>query len=241
MDVSKYAAAVLVLASIAGCGGGGGCASSACTPAEVTPELGPTSAVSVAIGSGDKIEATAKDIKYAFRYAVTVSDAAGRPVVGAIVSPKIEMIGFWKGRFFRDDKFKVLGSGVVSISDASTGIGPVQFCANEDSNLNFTVDPGESDLNGDGFLTPEGAAVVATVEGSNISDAQGIVYFRVEYAKEDANWLSYRLTARATVTGTEGVVTKVERTGFAVGEESTQSTPFVNSRFGVTQGCNNNI
>lgn len=239
MSRIKLALAVGVLAALSGCGGGGGCASSTCTPANNTPDLGSPSAVSISIGSGDKIEVTAKETKYAFRYAVTVSDAAGRPVVGAVVSPTVEMLGFWKGRFFRDDKFKVTGVGVVSLDDPSAIAGSSQFCPNEDGNLNFTLDSGEADVNGDGILTPAGASVVATVEGSGATDVQGIVYFRVEYAKADANWLSYRLTAKVTVIGTEGVITKEERTGFAAGEESTQTTPFVSSPFGVTAGCNN--
>lgn len=239
MSSLGYPWSALILAVLSGCGGGGGCASSSCSSTQTGASLGPNSAVSVSIGSGDKIEATAKEIKYAFRYAVTVSDAVGRPVVGAVVTPKVEMVGFWKGRLFRDAEFKVQDAGVVASPSSNTKVGPPQFCENEDKNLNFAQDATESDTNGDGFLTPEGASVVAAVEGSDTTDSQGIVYFRVEYAKADANWLSYKLTAKATVTGTEGSVTRAERTGYAVGEESSQATPFIFSRFGVTPGCDN--
>lgn len=237
MNYLAASIAAVCFVSLSGCGGGGGCASSTCVD---TVSSG-GAAVSVSIGSGDKIEATAKEIKYAFRYAVTVSDAQGRPVVGAAVSPSVEMIGFYKGRLFRAADLKVVDAGVVAAPGSAVKIGPIEFCPNEDKNNNFLRDPDEPDVNGDGVLTPEGASVVATIEGSSTTDNQGIVYFRVEYAKADAFWLAYKLTAVARVTGTEGMVTQIQQTGFAVGEESTASTPFVASRFGVTPGCNNAI
>lgn len=237
MKILNVIGSFMLAAGLAACGGGGGCSSSeACSDGVVTGAT--DQAVSVAIGSGDKIETTAKDIKYAFRYAITVSDNIGRPVVGAIVSPRIQMLGFYKGKFFRDTDYKVTGVGVVDSPNSTIKVGPSQFCPNEDVNNNFIKDTDE-DLNGDGVLTPEGAAVVATVEGSNKTDDQGIVYFRIEYAKTDANWLLYKLTASAVVTGTEGSVTQEQRTGYAIGDEATQSTPFIASRFGVTPGCDN--
>lgn len=223
-----------------GCGGGGGCASSVNCQDSTSSSGVASGAVSVSIGSGDKIEATAKEIKYAFRYAITVSDDQGRPVVGAVVTPKVSMLGFYKGRYVRDADNKVQAVGVVASTDSLSVIGEPQFCANEDINLNFENDLGE-DVNGDGYLTPEGAAVVATIEGSNTTDSQGIVYFKVEYAKADAFWLKYKLTASATVTGSEGSVTQEQRTDYAVGDDEADSTPFLNSRFGVTPGCNNTI
>jgi hypothetical protein len=230
-------ALLLSLVGLAGCGGGGGCASAIDCVEASGGSQDATTAVSVSIGSGDKIETTAKEIKYAFRYAITVSDALGRPVVGATVTPKVEMVGFFKGQFFRDAELKVIDVGVAS---ATTGglVGPPEFCVNEDINANFELDAGE-DVNGDDSLTPEGASVVATVEGSNRTDSQGVVYFRVEYTKRDASWLVYRLTASAAVAGTEGSITQEQRTSFGVGDDEAESTPFLISRFGVTPGCDN--
>jgi hypothetical protein len=248
--------AALVAATITmGCGGGGGSPGTTAdgtgtggndnggtsSPPPVTTAP-PSSAVSVSIGEGDKIETTAQEIKYARRVAVTVSDTSGLPVKGAKVSFKVEMVGFLKGRLFRDADGKVLpgadGEGIAALNDPDTRVGPAQFCASEDLNKNDIRDANE-DTNGDGVLTPEKSLVVATIESSDLTDAQGIVYARVEYPKAHANWLFYRLIATATVTGTEGSGALNSITLFAAGDENQVSTPFVFSPFGFTAGCSN--
>ena len=244
MNFLKTGLVVTTALLLMACGGGGGCSSAAsCAAAGSgtgTFTATPASAVSVGIGSGDKIETTAQDIKYKFRYAVTVSDTSGRPVVGALVSVSTIMVGFYKGQILRDDKNKPIGIGVYNIPAPSPFVfsGPPEFCASEDLNNNDKKDPGE-DVNNDDFLTPAKADVVAVIEGSNITNSQGIVFVVVEYPKIQANWIRYKLQAIAAVTGTEGKVTREETTGYAAGDDSTVSTPFLTSPYGVTPGCNN--
>jgi hypothetical protein len=234
---------------LASCGGGGGCSSSAsCTSATssvastTTFTASPASAVSVAIGQGDTIETTAQEIKYKKRFAVTVSDANGLPVVGAKVTAKVIMSGFYKGRFFRNSTtLAITGYGVAQ--DASQAgyeinAGDVQFCQSEDINRNEINDPGE-DVNGDGHLTPAKAEVVASVEGADVTNSQGIVYVVAEYYKSSATWVEFELVASANVTGTEGTASRFQRTSYVVGDEIKASTQFVYSPFGVTAGCTN--
>jgi hypothetical protein len=236
----RYVYTVLIAAFaslIVSCGGGGGCASSQeCKANTTTFVASPSAAVSVAIGQGDKIETTAQEIKYKLRYAITVSDKSGRPVAGARVSTKINMIGFYKGFLVRDDKLKVLGS--ATFVPGTTTLGPLQFCKSEDLNNNDVSDPGE-DLNRDGALTPPKAEVVAVIEGSDLTNAQGIVYVVIEYPKEVAKWIDYEIVATASVTGTEGKASKFDRTSAAAGDDEKVSTPFVESRYGIEQGCDN--
>jgi hypothetical protein len=243
MDFFRAFFVVGLTACLASCGGGGGCASGAsCTASAsnttTTFTASPSSAVSVGIGTGNKIETTAKEIKYRERYAITVVDALGKPVVGAKVTPSIQMLGFLKGALFRDaTTFKVLSTGTV---DPTTGTqnGPPIFCQAEDLNNNDVLDPGE-DVNHDGALTPAKADVAAYAETSDLTNDQGIVFIIVEYPKDKATWIKFRLRATAAVTGTEGHATQDQYTSSAVGDEANASTPFVVSPYGIQVGCNN--
>lgn len=234
----------IALAGLSACGGGGGSpgtvAGSNPTSNTTTFTAPPSNAVSVAIGNGDKIGTTAQEIKYKERFAITISDTFGQPIIGAKVSVKIEMIGFVKGRLFRDPTSNVvLNDGIVaSFGTQNTRIGPSVFCPAEDVNNNDIKDPGE-DTNGDGQLTPAKAEVVATPEGTDVTDAQGIVYVTVEYAKAVAGWINYRIVASAAVTGTEGTAKRDLFTSAAAGDEKTPSTPFVFSPYGIQAGCTN--
>jgi hypothetical protein len=246
MNYIKLFLTSMTLATIASCGGGGGCASSEACKADAASNTTtfvatPASAVSVAIGQGDTIEVTAQEIKYKKRFAVTVSDANGRPVVGAKVAANVVMVGFYKGRLFRNSTFELTGYGVAagSTGDASNiQAGEAVFCASEDKNSNDVLDLGE-DLNNDKSLTPARAEAVAVIDGTDITDAQGIVYVVVEYYKSSATWVSYDLVTSTSVTGTEGKTTKRLRSSFVAGDEAKATTPFVRSPFGITAGCDN--
>ena len=245
MNFFKTCLVICAAFLLAACGGGGGCSSAAsCAAAGSgtgTFTATPASAVSVAIGQGDTIETTALEIKYKKRFAVTVSDANGRPVVGAKVSAKVIMAGFYKGRFFRDTTGKVVGYGIAvgtSGIDFDTKAGDAVFCPAEDLNKNDNVDADE-DVNNDKVLTPARAEVVAVIEGSDITNSQGIVFIVVEYTKEKATWIEYELQANVSVTGTEGSASKIQRTSYLIGDEIKPSTQFVYSPYGITAGCNN--
>lgn len=244
MHFIKTTVVISTMLFLVACGGGGGCSSGAsCAAAGSgtgTFTATPDSAVSVAIGTGDKIEVSAQDIKYKERFAVTVSDTSGRPVVGAEVSASTIMVGFYKGEILRDDKNKPIASGIYNlpITAPFTLAGPVLLCSSEDLNNNDKNDPGE-DINQDGRLTPAKADVVAVIEGSKITNDQGIVYVVVEYPKIQASWIRYKLQARAAVKGTEGIAMLEQDTGYAAGDDSKDTTPFLRSPYGVTPGCSN--
>lgn len=245
MNFFRTALVISAALFLVACGGGGGCSSGAlCAAASGvtgTFTASPASAVSVAIGQGDTIETTAQEIKYKKRFAITVSDADGKPVVGAKVTAKILMVGFYKGRFFRNTTtFAITGKGTANPADPDNlvGAGPIEFCQSEDLNNNDVKDPGE-DVNDDKVLTPARAEVVAVIEGSDITNAQGIVYIVVEYGKSTSTWIEYEIVANASVTGTEGRASKFQRTSYLVGDEIKPSTQFVNSPYGIFAGCGN--
>jgi hypothetical protein len=225
----KSLSAFALALTLAACSGGGGDAgntgSGTPTTAGTTPVevASPSSAVSVAIGSGDTIETTAKEIKYAYRYAVTVSDANGKPVVGAKVTMRVVPTGFFKGRW-------VDGADDKRVQQVAA------FCPTEDLNENEILDAGE-DTNGDGDITPQKAEVVAVIEGTDITDNQGIVFVRIEWNKSHASWLTYRLTASASVQGSEGSRIYDTGAGWVAGDESKDTSAFVFSPYGVSSSC----
>jgi len=235
----SFAVAVLA-AAIAGCGGGGGSAGS--TAAGSTGTTGTTgstgttttdttstttvgtvtaaSAVSVSIGTDGTIGAEAvSSLKYAKRFVVTVVDQQGRPVLGATVDPRVEMVSFDKGYIVRDTtSFEVTGTNRVT-------------CAAEDRNNNDILDAGE-DINGDGVLTPPRSVVtIVPTDGRYTTDATGSVIFELQYPKDYATWIVPALVVKASVTGSEGTARREYFAGYAAGDEKAPGAPFIVSPF----------
>lgn len=225
----------ILTALLVACGGGGGSAgtnavtvgsttatdSSGTTTATAVVSAG--SAASVALAAGDKIDAS-DEIFYAKRFAVTVADTIGVPVVGAKVTLSVTYPGFYKGKFNRDAENKVTSIDVFA-------------CNGEDLDNDDTLDPGE-DVNGNGVLDPAKALVTAAIEGTDLTDSNGNVKILVRWPKAHAYWVAYRLNAKVTVTGTEDKSGFNLRTSYAVGDDETESTPFLFSPFGRSVGCN---
>jgi hypothetical protein len=237
------AASLLAVLALASCGGGGGCGSAtACKTAAGTSgtnSIAPVtaaSAVSVSIGTDGTLSPDAVSaLKYSKKFVVTVVDQAGRPVLGAQVTPHIEMLAFAKGWVDRDPTtFETKPNGDHHF-----------FCAAEDVNNNDVLDPGE-DLNGDGILTPpRSTVVIVATNNTDLTDATGSVVFELQYPKNYATWIVPTLVVKASVTGTEGSAKLDYLTSFVAGDEKTASTPFVFSPFSTTltttPSCTDNL
>lgn len=227
------------LSACGGGGGSGGTAGGSTKPAEKkSTDAGtntgatadPAAAVSIVIGSGDKIGVTAKDIKYQYRYAVTVRDAKGLPVEGAEVSITAQPVHYFKGAWVYKDPADDTKGRRQQITAK---------CAAEDVNNNDSLDPGE-DINKDGMITPEKGQIVTVIEGGkNKTNNQGIVYVLAEYNKSHATWFAYTLTATAKVTGTEGKASKTDIAGYLSGDQDSKTIPFSVSPYGVSSLCTN--
>ena len=137
---------------------------------------------------------TPDDTKYAKGYTALVTDAAGNPVEGAVVTLRVIPTHYDRGvRIFFDPVW-------VAISSIDgTGTGPNLNCINEDLNKNGILDAGE-DTNNDGFLTPGN---IATVPQSEVSDENGFATFDVRYARDFADWAQVDLTATVGAVGSE--------------------------------------
>ena len=232
-------ASLLSVLAVASCGGGGGCASSegCATPAGTASGTGAVlaaSAVSVSIGTDGTLSPEAVSaLKYSKKFVVTVVDQNGRPVMGAVVTPHIEMAEFAKGFIERD---------LVTFETITEHR---FFCPAEDVNNNDVLDPGE-DRNSDGILTPPRSTVaIVTTNNTNITDATGSVVFELQYPKNYATWIVPTLVVQASVTGTEGTARLDYFTGFVAGDEKLPGAPFIFSPFSTTNtipaSCTDNL
>jgi hypothetical protein len=127
-------------------------------------------------------------------YQVLVTDAASNPINGASVQLNLEPILYNKGFYRRPAKDGSEGSTWIQVITAT--------CGNEDLNFNGILDAGsEIDENNDGAIQP--GNIAAVIPGTVLTNERGFALFKINYPKDHAGWVDIRLTARATVSGSE--------------------------------------
>lgn len=140
----------------------------------------------IVLGTGNEIFEP-DQTTYEFPYTVIVTDNNGAAAAGTEVFLKVQSLRFRKGFYVVDS---VSGELVPNVTAT---------CNNEDLNLNGDLDSGE-DVNANGQLDPSNPASVpeSVIVGSN-----GAFQFNITYPQDRGNWLIVRLTASATVSGSE--------------------------------------
>lgn len=138
--------------------------------------------------------------KFQKNYVALVTDAAGRPVEGAVVTASVTPMYFWKG-YWTISGGAWAQVNTISLANATN---PAQrACANEDGltqnplyDYNGVLDVGE-DQNANSRLDPGNvASVTATPTDSTGHSTVGIVY-----ARDYAYWVNVRLEVRASLYG----------------------------------------
>ena len=173
--------------------------------------------LNVSIGRGSKLEEDALQTRNERNMIVQVADGSGAALADAEVALSIAPMSYSKGRlvpvdeagvpFIDGDESWTPDFWAVVYDDFATE------CMAEDAlSLNRSLDPGE-DVNGNGRLDPQDPAVLAPVESGDVATldaggtlftaADGTGYFRLVYPKGNANWVTVRVTARASHLGTE--------------------------------------
>jgi hypothetical protein len=104
------------------------------------------------------------------------------------------------------------------------------WCANEDTNRNGSVDPGENingsvDSNGQPTLEPRKSDLLISYDDPAVTttNASGILMIKVEYSQRFATWLAYRVRATANVAGSQGMAERNFVTQFIKGDEENGS------------------
>lgn len=141
-------------------------------------------ASSIVIGDPTEMTDSEDNTRYISPMAVQVLDAHGNPVADASVT-----LGIWPTTWRYGTRSE---DGYSLVFD--------EF-PNEDQNRNAILDPGE-DFDGNGQITPPNAAS-GSVPLELVTDSNGVAEFSWTYMKEYAHWLSVRMRATTSVSGTE--------------------------------------
>ena len=159
---------------------------------------------------------------YEKQFTVIVTDAAGNPVPGAVVTAEIFPVAYYKGTFTDSGLDWTWNRTLTEIYNPDSypytdPLTPTFYCINEDLStwtskkeyvLNGILDvlAGDAilkreDHNSNGKLDPGG---IASVTASVVTDANGLGKLSVLYLKRYAPWATVKLRATTFVEGTEG-------------------------------------
>ncbi len=194
----------------------GGCANSVVTTLTVISEP-----LAVSIGTNNEIKSGADELTYIKKFVVLVVDSSGQAKANVQVTPSVDLISYRKGFYKKESAEWVFGyvSG---------------WCLNEDENRNGVLEDGE-DINTSGQLDPRKSDVAISMIGSGLTDSYGVAILQIQYPKNVATWVNYRILVSASgVSGTEGRAQWNSVLSAAVGEYSGAASPsFMISPYGV--------
>jgi hypothetical protein len=159
-------------------------------------------ALSVSIGTDNKILLGDSSLDFVKRYIVQVNDSAGVAKGDVQISPSVDLLRFFKGYW------QVAGPRWDQVVTAScdnedlnrNGVSEVYSNgAIEDRNASFNLLPGRP------ALEPRKGDVVVSFEGSSRTNEKGQVVLRLTYPQNVGSWVSFNLVVAASgVAGTEG-------------------------------------
>ena len=185
-------------------------------------------ALSVNIRTNEFVKEGAAKLTYIKEYVVMVVDSAGQAKADVLITPSVDLLGFYKGFYFWNG---VRWQQTVTLAPsenyqwnaalslwASAGATTQPVCPNDDVNRNgvreaapFVVgaappalaNRGE-DLNWNGEIDPRKADVAIKIVGSPKTDANGLAIVQIEYGRNLGSWVDFVITVTASgVAGSE--------------------------------------
>jgi hypothetical protein len=175
--------------------------------------------VFLSLGTGNKISAILPtDTQYELPYTVQAVDSSGNGVNGVTVTFSVVSLGYGKGTLGWNGKIWLPGGGIATTfsadgnfaTDHAIGIASViaglDACNTEDPNNDGIED---DDYNADKGTKQPGqpiifpGQVVSTDVGSGVTANGGTAAVNLIYPKDHADWVAVRLTATATVQGSQ--------------------------------------
>lgn len=183
-------------------------------------------ALFITIAFGNTIS-NVDETTYSKPFAVYVTDANGVAVGNQLLTLSVIPEEYYKGSLVFDAVKKAWTGG---------GTDPAATCPNEDVNRNGVLDAGE-DTNVNAQLTPGNVAVAAP--GSVTTDASGRASFALQYGEQFAPWVKARISARASVAGTESTQSILFSLTGSSADFTVETTPPAgrNSPFGMSASC----
>lgn len=172
---------------------------------------------------------------YSKEFSVIVTDSSGNPVPNQTVfvaanptlgvNPTTDSTWAYAKGFYTEFPDEPNFEYYVAVHNAE--------CANEDANLNGSLDAGE-DNNADGELTPGN---VVSVPQSITSDSNGVAVFNVVYGQSYANWIQIDLVVSDRAEGTENRTSQRYKLPVSATHVSTKGSPPPLNPFGVSNNC----
>lgn len=193
-----------------------------------------SNAVSVSIGTDELIGLGTGT--YTKDFVVMVVDSAGNAKADVVITPSLDLTGYYKGFYQFAGRWNLVNTlddqqnyrwdlaTTAWVTDAVPTQQPL--CPGEDFDRNSSLLLGE-DLNGNGALDPRKSDVsVRVISAGNKTGANGTAIIRLEYPRNYATWVDFRITVQATgVSGTEGRAVYVG-TRYGVGNLPAPGTVF---------------
>ncbi len=196
-------------------------------------------ALSVNIRTNELIKSGAAQLTYIKEFVVMVVDAAGQAKADVLITPSVDLLGFYKGFYFWNGKrwqqtVTLAKTENYRWSDtsgnwASAGDTTQPVCPNDDVNRNGVREAGTfvaaatppalaargEDLNWNGELDPRKSDVAIKAVGSTKTDANGLAIIQIEYGRNLATWVDFIITV--TASGVAGSETRAKFVGVLYG------------------------
>jgi hypothetical protein len=155
--------------------------------------------VFLSLGTGNLINPFSTT-QYGLPYTVQAVDAAGNGVNNVTVTFTVTSLGYIKGSRFWSGSTWATQANTLGTDPYAYVLAGIDGCRTEDLAGNGVLEPGE-DYNGNGKLDP--GLVVSTDVGSAITANGGSAAVNLIYPRDHAYYVAVKLTATATVTGTQ--------------------------------------
>ncbi len=201
--------------------------------------------VFLSMGTGNHISENDSKTSFIVPYFVQALDSSGAALKNTTINLTIHsaapspLMAYGKGGWIKG----VNGWVQTGTPDLGT-INPITVCPNEDQNLNGVLDTslGEDVAgqgNNNGVLDP--GDVAAVQPGTVTTDDNGQASFNVVYPEDHALWVQVKLTATATVQGTETSTSSVFWLPMLADyiNSTTSSPPGYRSPYGIATSCTN--
>jgi hypothetical protein len=196
-------------------------------------------ALSVNIRTNELVKSGAAQLTYIKEYAVMVVDAAGQAKADVLITPSVDLLGFYKGFYFWNGKRwqQTVTLAATENYQWNAALGRWEYgatttqpvCPNEDVNRNgvreaVPVVPGAlppalagrgEDLNWNNEIDPRKADVAVKVVGSPKTDANGVAVVQIEYGRNLGTWVDFVITV--TASGVAGSEARAKFTGVLYG------------------------
>jgi hypothetical protein len=192
--------------------------------------------VNLSLGTGNQIGFNSQHTQYSQQYEIQAIDTQGAPVPNVPIVVSILPVSYWKGTLQWD---YVTPPATIGCGDIwCTAYSIPAPCPNEDIDYTGVYEVSE-DFNNNGKLDP--GFVASVTPSSGTTDATGTLLVEVTYPADHANWVTEKLIATATVSGTESSTSITFLLEGLAADYTTQTTapPGQVSPYGQANSCAN--